>query len=102
MYNAVTRQVETELFPCLREYGMAFYAYNPLAGGAFVCRAWYLVTMDLGLLAGAYSFEDQPNDGKDFRLTGLTCSNRSLQREQHVGSQISGTLLEEGTIRHPQ
>lgn len=32
MYNATTRQVETELLPCLRCYGMKFYAYNPLAG----------------------------------------------------------------------
>ena len=33
MYNALTRDVERELFPCLRNYGMSFYAYNPLAGG---------------------------------------------------------------------
>lgn len=33
MYNAYTRDVERELFPCLRNYGIAFYAYNPLAGG---------------------------------------------------------------------
>jgi aflatoxin B1 aldehyde reductase len=33
MYNALTRDVERELFPCLRNYGMRFYAYNPLAGG---------------------------------------------------------------------
>ena len=33
MYNAITRTVETELFPCLRRLGMSFYAYNPLAGG---------------------------------------------------------------------
>lgn len=33
MYNALTRDVETELFPCLRNYDMQFYAYNPLAGG---------------------------------------------------------------------
>lgn len=33
MYNAITRQVEDELFPCLRHYGLRFYAYNPLAGG---------------------------------------------------------------------
>nr|XP_005986120.1 PREDICTED: aflatoxin B1 aldehyde reductase member 2 [Latimeria chalumnae] len=43
MYNATTRQVETELFPCLRNFGMRFYAYNPLAGG---------------LLTGKYKFED--------------------------------------------
>eukprot|EP00751_Fragilariopsis_kerguelensis_P024401 CAMPEP_0170876026 /NCGR_PEP_ID=MMETSP0734-20130129/29347_1 /TAXON_ID=186038 /ORGANISM="Fragilariopsis kerguelensis, Strain L26-C5" /LENGTH=383 /DNA_ID=CAMNT_0011257785 /DNA_START=13 /DNA_END=1164 /DNA_ORIENTATION=+ len=33
MYNAITRQVETELFPALRKLDMKFYAYNPLAGG---------------------------------------------------------------------
>ena len=33
MYNALTRDVERELIPCLRNYGMSFYAYNPLAGG---------------------------------------------------------------------
>lgn len=32
MYNATTRQVEKELFPCLRHFGLRFYAYNPLAG----------------------------------------------------------------------
>ncbi|XP_025968283.2 aflatoxin B1 aldehyde reductase member 3-like [Dromaius novaehollandiae] len=44
MYNAITRQVETELFPCLRYYGLRFYAYNPLAGG---------------LLTGKYKYEDK-------------------------------------------
>ncbi|XP_062889254.1 aflatoxin B1 aldehyde reductase member 3 [Mobula hypostoma] len=44
MYNATTRQVEVELLPCLRHFGMRFYAYNPLAGG---------------LLTGKYKFEDQ-------------------------------------------
>ena len=33
MYNALTSDVEKELFPCLRNYGISFYAYNPLAGG---------------------------------------------------------------------
>ena len=28
-YNAVTRDVEKELSPCLRVLGMRFYAYNP-------------------------------------------------------------------------
>uniref|UniRef100_A0A8C8B7L0 Aldo-keto reductase family 7 like (gene/pseudogene) n=1 Tax=Otus sunia TaxID=257818 RepID=A0A8C8B7L0_9STRI len=44
MYNATTRQVEAELFPCLRHYGLRFYAYNPLAGG---------------LLTGKYKYEDK-------------------------------------------
>ena len=38
MYNAVTRDVEAELLPCLRHLGMSFYAYNPLAGGLLTGR----------------------------------------------------------------
>ena len=32
-YNALHRAVEPELFPCLRHYGIKFYAFNPIAGG---------------------------------------------------------------------
>ena len=38
MYNALTRDVETELLPCLRHLGISFYAYNPLAGGLLTGR----------------------------------------------------------------
>ncbi|EME45350.1 hypothetical protein DOTSEDRAFT_71172 [Dothistroma septosporum NZE10] len=38
IYNALHRAVEPELFPCLRHYGIAFYAYNPLAGGYLTDR----------------------------------------------------------------
>ncbi|XP_048374969.1 aflatoxin B1 aldehyde reductase member 2 isoform X1 [Sphaerodactylus townsendi] len=44
MYNATTRQVESELLPCLRHFGIRFYAYNPLAGG---------------LLTGKYKYTDK-------------------------------------------
>ena len=30
MYNAVVRDVEDELFPCLSAFGVRFYAFNPL------------------------------------------------------------------------
>jgi hypothetical protein len=29
IYNAVHRAVEPELFPCMRKFGIAFYAFNP-------------------------------------------------------------------------
>lgn len=32
-YNAVSRRVETELLPVLREHNIRFYAYSPIAGG---------------------------------------------------------------------
>jgi len=38
VYNAIHRTVESELFSCLRFYGMGFYAYNPLAGGYLTAR----------------------------------------------------------------
>ncbi|KAK2616070.1 hypothetical protein N8I77_002779 [Diaporthe amygdali] len=38
IYNALHRAVEPELFPALKHYGIAFYAYNPLAGGLLTDR----------------------------------------------------------------
>ncbi|KAI9729482.1 MAG: Aflatoxin B1 aldehyde reductase member 2 [Cirrosporium novae-zelandiae] len=35
MYNAITRNVEAELLPACKRYGLEFVAYNPLAGGLF-------------------------------------------------------------------
>ncbi|XP_073457615.1 aflatoxin B1 aldehyde reductase member 4-like [Aquarana catesbeiana] len=55
MYNATTRQVETELLPCLRQLGIRFYAYNPLAGG---------------LLTGKYQYEDQDKTQEASRFFG--------------------------------
>ncbi|XP_067423633.1 aflatoxin B1 aldehyde reductase member 2 [Emydura macquarii macquarii] len=55
MYNATTRQVETELLPCLRHYGMRFYAYNPLAGG---------------LLTGKYKYEEKDTHQPTGRFFG--------------------------------
>lgn len=33
LYNALERRAETELFSCLRHFGIRFYAYSPLASG---------------------------------------------------------------------
>ncbi|KAM5247229.1 aflatoxin B1 aldehyde reductase member 3-like [Ctenodactylus gundi] len=55
MYNAITRQVETELFPCLRHFGLRFYAFNPLAGG---------------LLTGRYKYEDKDTNQPESRFFG--------------------------------
>ncbi|KAH7913812.1 NADP-dependent oxidoreductase domain-containing protein [Hygrophoropsis aurantiaca] len=35
MYNAITREIESELIPCCRKYGLRLVIYNPLAGGMF-------------------------------------------------------------------
>lgn len=50
MYNALTRDVERELFQCLINYDIAFYVYNPLAGG---------------MLSGKHqSIDAMPRDGR--------------------------------------
>lgn len=38
IYNALHRTIENELLPCLRKYGISFYAFNPLAGGYLTGR----------------------------------------------------------------
>jgi aflatoxin B1 aldehyde reductase len=53
MYNAITRDMEPELFPAIRNFGVRFYAYNPLAGG---------------FLTGRYTrFSEEPQEGR-FKL----------------------------------
>ena len=50
VYNPLTRRAEAELADCLINFGMRFYAYNPMCGG---------------LLTGRYDkFEDAPADGR--------------------------------------
>lgn len=38
VYNSLHRAIELELLSCLRKYGIAFYNYNPLAGGYLTDR----------------------------------------------------------------
>jgi aryl-alcohol dehydrogenase-like predicted oxidoreductase len=35
-YNAVSRHIESDLFPLLRKLNISFYAYSPIAGGFLV------------------------------------------------------------------
>lgn len=50
VYNPLTRKAEVELNDCLNNFGMRFYAYNPMCGG---------------LLTGKYgSYTDAPTDGR--------------------------------------
>ena len=46
LYNALHRAVESELFPCLRHYGMSLYCFNPLAGG-FLTDRYHRDTKDV-------------------------------------------------------
>ncbi|ORY94668.1 Aldo/keto reductase [Syncephalastrum racemosum] len=63
MYNAITRDVEHELFTCLKHYGIKFYAYNPLAGGLLSPK---YSSMAQSVESGS-RFDPNANTGKMYR-----------------------------------
>jgi aflatoxin B1 aldehyde reductase len=67
VYNALHRAVEPELFPCLRKYGVAFYAFNPLAGGYLTSRyTREMLTKDDEIEKGS-RFDPQRRQGQNYR-----------------------------------
>ncbi|KAM5248688.1 aflatoxin B1 aldehyde reductase member 2-like [Ctenodactylus gundi] len=76
IYNATTRLVETELFPCLRHFGLRFYAYSPLAGG---------------LLTGRYKYEDKDTNQPVGRFFGSVWADflRSRYWKEHYFQGIA-------------
>ncbi|PPQ85274.1 hypothetical protein CVT25_010047 [Psilocybe cyanescens] len=63
LYNAIHRAVEPELFPCLRKFGIAFYEFNPLAGGFFTGR---YTSLDDSTEAGS-RFDPNKFQGQQYR-----------------------------------
>lgn len=84
MYNALTRDVEGELIPALRRFGLKFNVYNPLAGG---------------MLSGKYNFnqgdEDQPK-GRFFDTGKKDLSNQwtKAYRDRYWRDQYKKGILE--------
>jgi aflatoxin B1 aldehyde reductase len=65
VYNALHRGVETELFPCLRHYGISFYEFNPLAGGYLTDR--YHRDMMEGDHEEGSRFDPKRQQGRSYR-----------------------------------
>ncbi|KAK7677174.1 hypothetical protein QCA50_019883 [Cerrena zonata] len=63
IYNAVHRNVEPELLPCLRKFGISFYEYNPLGGGFFTGR---YTSADAQVEPGS-RFDPEKGQGKNYR-----------------------------------
>lgn len=60
IYNALVRSTEAELFPCLRQYGMAFEAAQPLASGMLTER--YRRDMPAGEIPKGSRFDPDPKN----------------------------------------
>ncbi|KAI0709123.1 Aldo/keto reductase [Earliella scabrosa] len=67
MYNAVTRDMEAELVPCCRKYGIRIVVYNPLAGGFFAGK---VAAPDAEAPTGG-RFDPNSNMGKMYRARYL-------------------------------
>ncbi|KXJ29031.1 aflatoxin B1 aldehyde reductase member 2 [Exaiptasia diaphana] len=63
-YCSIIRDVEKELLPCLRRFGIRFYAYNPLVGG---------------LLTGRYQYSDKEDKQPFGRFFGATPFTKAYQ-----------------------
>ncbi|KAJ3483251.1 hypothetical protein NLI96_g6433 [Meripilus lineatus] len=63
IYNAIHRNVEPELLPCLRKFGISFYEFNPLAGGFFTDR--YISINDQ--VESGSRFDPQKGQGRNYR-----------------------------------
>jgi aflatoxin B1 aldehyde reductase len=66
VYNAIHRTVDTELFPALRHYGMAFYVFSPLAGGYLTSRYTREVMKGEQVEQGS-RFDGKTGQGKSYR-----------------------------------
>jgi aflatoxin B1 aldehyde reductase len=64
LYNALHRAVEAELIPLLHEHGIAFYAFNPLAGGMLTDR--YSREKGLGEVEEGGRFDAKTVQGKAY------------------------------------
>ena len=86
MYNALTRDVEKELFQCLRNYDMSFYVYNPLAGGLLTAKhASYDALPDKGRFASFDGYQDRYWKSDYFKVIGnfkLTCDDEAIAPAQ--------------------
>ncbi|KIJ61762.1 hypothetical protein HYDPIDRAFT_42465 [Hydnomerulius pinastri MD-312] len=67
MYNAITREMETELLPCCRKYGIRLVVYNPLAGGLFAGK---VASADDNVPAGT-RFDPTTSQGAFYRARYL-------------------------------
>ncbi|KAH7930820.1 Aldo/keto reductase [Leucogyrophana mollusca] len=67
MYNAITRDMETELLPCCRKFGIRIVIYNPLAGGLFAGKV--MSTEDS--VPDGSRFDARTNQGANYRARYL-------------------------------
>jgi hypothetical protein len=59
--------IEPELLPCLRKYQIAFYTFNPLAGGYLTSRNTRDMLLKDDEIEKGSRFDPQKRQGQDYR-----------------------------------
>jgi aflatoxin B1 aldehyde reductase len=97
VYNGVFRTVEYELLPCLRKYGIAFYAFNPLAGGWLTDR-YHRETQNDSLETGS-RFDANRMQGKMYRARYWTEANFAALDVIREATKKDGIRESEAALR---
>ncbi|THU78635.1 Aldo/keto reductase [Dendrothele bispora CBS 962.96] len=80
MYNAITREMEAELLPCCRKFGIRVVIYNPLAGGLFSGK----ITSGDDLVTAGGRFDNSSKLGQMYRARYLNHSH--FEAVEHLRS----------------
>ncbi|KAG1776628.1 NADP-dependent oxidoreductase domain-containing protein [Suillus placidus] len=87
LYNALERNVESELFPCLRKFGIRFHWYSPLARG---------------LLAGTSIASPTPGSCWDIESSVMAAGLReSLAKHNISGGEAAFRWLQHHSMLEP-
>jgi len=90
VYNALHRNVEPELFPCLRKFGLSFYEFNPLGGGFFTGQYKPGESVEKGS-----RFDQNSTQGKNYRNRYWNDSYfKALEKIGPVANKHNLTLAE--------
>ncbi|KAL2152753.1 hypothetical protein VTH82DRAFT_5938 [Thermothelomyces myriococcoides] len=90
MYNAVTRNIEAELIPACRRYGLDIVVYNPIAGGLFSGK---IKSKDMVPEDGRFS--DKAFSGRQYRARYYRDSTfQALQLVEQAAEKAGLTVIE--------
>lgn len=96
VYNLITRDMERELVPVVRELGLRLYMFNPLAGGLLSGR--YRTMEDVASATeGRFSQEFDHAFGKEFQA-GMMYRKRYNKESNFKALEVLGTACEKAKL----
>ncbi|KAJ8118785.1 hypothetical protein OPT61_g312 [Boeremia exigua] len=96
MYNCFTRDIESELIPCLRKYNMELVTYNPLCGGLFSGK---IKSSDLETPPTEGRFSDSYQWGHLYRDRYLNDANMKALKIVEDSTKVYGLTMLETALR---